>query len=182
MAKLCGKKWTFWPIRGCVAHPSTPLPPATGLESCRSIALCDTFTEKLSATCKSLIFNPCLPFDVAPEPITSVTVTSTSSSELYIDWQVSWNDLCDETRSYVVQYQLLVRDQCQEFVVDEAPRDWMVYALRGAGVETTLQGLWPYSTYNVTVATMTTDGFGTPVVVNATTSAAEQGWLYSIFY
>ena len=103
---------------------------------------------------------------IGPGPVNLLNVTSRPSpNELLVTWQQTTENNCRET-SYGIQYTLLSQDQCLNIVEE----DWAIYSGSGNSTHTIVQGLQPFSTYNVSVSAANGKGHGLLSFITQTTS------------
>ena len=103
---------------------------------------------------------------LVPGPVTSLNIESRSSTEVLLSWQPSYENNCREIR-YVVKYQLINNDQC-----DESPTDWVnpnPFRVDVPITTMTMRGLLPHSSYNLSVTTRNTQGPGRSVYIVGST-------------
>ena len=82
-----------------------------------------------------------------------------------MSWKESQQN-CPET--YIISYQLVLQDQCR--VSNDFTRTLTINDIT-EGTSTLLEGMEPYSTYNVSIQAINSAGEGIPVIVSGTTSS-----------
>ncbi|XP_072041265.1 receptor-type tyrosine-protein phosphatase delta-like [Amphiura filiformis] len=106
---------------------------------------------------------------INPGQVSSLKAQGKSSSnELRVSWQLASDNNC--VTGYTIQFQLLLKDQCE--MVVENPQVWRPFSYRGSGWEAIIETLLPHSTYEVSVSATNGNTDGRTAFVNGTTNTA----------